>query len=53
MQLYISIASLSYFYQSNAYTLSNVFGRDLMSTRMQAQRSSHIADVILGYCVKD
>jgi AcrR family transcriptional regulator len=52
MQLYISIASLSYFYQSNAYTLSNVFGQDLMSPRMQAQRNSHIVDVILGYCVK-
>ena len=53
MQLYISIASLSYFYQSNAYTLSNIFGRELMSPRMQAQRSAHIVDVILGYCVKD
>lgn len=53
MQLYISIASLSYFYQSNAYTLSNIFGTELMSPRMQAQRSAHIVDVILGYCVKD
>ena len=47
VQLYISIAGEGYFYLSNRYTLSQIFGRDLMSSRALAERSRHIADIIL------
>ena len=53
MQLYIAIASLSYFYLSNSYTLSAVFGRDLMSHKALNERLSHMCDVILGYLIRD
>ena len=53
MQLYISIASLSYFYLSNSYTLSAVFGRDLMAHKALNERLSHMCDVILGYLLRD
>src|SRR5690242_4615269 len=33
LQLYVSIAGLSYFYLSNSHTLSAIFGRDLMSSK--------------------
>lgn len=38
LQLYISIASLSYFYLSNADTLTAVFGRNLLSARAKVER---------------
>ncbi|MDM0043930.1 TetR/AcrR family transcriptional regulator [Variovorax dokdonensis] len=53
VQLYISIASLAYFYLSNNHTLSAIFGRDLMTGKARAERRSHICDVILGYVLKD
>jgi len=53
VQLYISIAGLAYFYLSNNYTLSAIFGRDLMSPKARNERRSHIADVILGYALKE
>jgi len=49
VQLYISIASLSYFYLSNHYTLSVIFGRDLRSPKSEAQRLSHMTELVLGY----
>lgn len=49
LQLYISIAGLSYFYLSNNSTLSAIFDRDLMSNRARNERLSHMCDVILGY----
>jgi AcrR family transcriptional regulator len=49
VQLYVSIAGLSYFYLSNSYTLSAIFGRDLLAPRARAERLSHMTDVILGY----
>ncbi|TFZ08577.1 TetR family transcriptional regulator [Ramlibacter humi] len=49
MQLYISIAGLSYFYLSNNHTLSAIFGRDLLSVKARQERLSHMCDVILGY----
>lgn len=52
MQLYISIAGLAYFYQSNRHTLSAIFGRDLMSPKARHERLSHICDVILGYVLR-
>lgn len=53
MQLYISIAGLSYFYLGNHHTLSAIFGRDLMSPRARSERLSHMCDVILGYVLRD
>jgi AcrR family transcriptional regulator len=49
VQLYISIASLCYFYLSNNDTLSAVFGRDLRAPKAMAQRLSHMTDLVLGY----
>lgn len=53
MQLYISIAGLSYFYLSNNHTLSAIFGRNLLSPKARNERLSHICDVILGYVLRD
>lgn len=53
LQLYISIAGLSYFYLSNNHTLSAVFGRDLMAAKARNERLSHISEVILGYLLRD
>ncbi len=49
LQLYISIASLAYFYLSNNHTLSAIFGRDLMAPKALQQRLSHITEVVMGY----
>ena len=49
LQLYISIAALSYFYLGNNHTLSAVFGRDLASPRSRSERLAHMIDVVLGY----
>lgn len=53
VQLYVSIAALSYFYLSNSYTLSAIFGRDLLSTKAKSERLSHMCDVILGYVLRN
>jgi AcrR family transcriptional regulator len=52
VQLYTSIAGLSYFYLSNSHTLSAIFGRDLLSAKARNERLSHMTDVILGYLLK-
>lgn len=52
VQLYISIASLSYFYHSNRYTLSTVFQRDLFSAHNRAARLAHMIELVLGYLRK-
>jgi AcrR family transcriptional regulator len=49
LQLYISIASLGYFYLSNIYTLSTIFSRDFASTTERDRRRDHIVEVILAY----
>ena len=49
LQLYVSIAALSYFYLGNNHTLSAVFGRDLATERARRERLAHMTDVILGY----
>jgi AcrR family transcriptional regulator len=49
LQLYISIAGLSYFYLSNNHTLGAIFGRKLLSPKARQQRLTHMSDVILGY----
>ncbi|HYM33039.1 MAG TPA: TetR/AcrR family transcriptional regulator [Candidatus Cybelea sp.] len=49
MQLYISIASLGYFYYSNIHTLSTIFGRKLSSAKARKARERHVVDMVLGY----
>ncbi len=49
VQLYVSIAALSYFYLSNNHTLSAIFGRNLMAPKARSERLSHMCEVILGY----
>ena len=49
VELYISIASLGYFYLSNRHTLSTIFGRDLEAPEAMAARRAHMVDVILGF----
>lgn len=49
VQLYISIASVCYFYLSNNATLSAIFGRDLRTPKALAQRLSHMKELVLGY----
>ena len=53
VQLYISIAGLSYFYLANNYTLSAIFGRDLKARKARAERLSHMTDFVLGYLRKE
>ena len=48
VQLYISIAGEGYFYLSNRYTLSRIFGRDLMARRALAAREKHNGEMILN-----
>ncbi|MBO9515919.1 MAG: TetR family transcriptional regulator [Variovorax sp.] len=52
VQLYISIASLCYFYLSNNDTLSAIFGRNLRAPKAMAQRLSHMTDLVLGYVLR-
>lgn len=52
VQLYISIASLSYFYLSNTHTLSTVFGRNLLAPKARAERLHHMIELILGFLLK-
>jgi AcrR family transcriptional regulator len=49
VQLYISIAALSYFYLSNQHTLSAIFGRDLRQPKAETERLSHMTELVLGY----
>ena len=48
VQLYISLAAEGYFYLSNRYTLSRIFGRDLMTKRALAARARHMSETILN-----
>jgi len=49
LQLYLSIASLGFFYLSNIHTLSFVFDTDLAEKRQLNKREDHIVELILGY----
>lgn len=49
VQLYISIASLGFFYMSNRHTLSTIFGRDLSAPDALQTRGDHVVDVVLAY----
>ncbi len=52
VQLYISIAALSYFYLGNNHTLSAIFSRDLLAPRAKAERLAHMGELVLGYLFK-
>ena len=53
VQLYISIAALTYFYLGNKFTLSTIFGRDLLSPRARAERLAHMSELVLGFLFKN
>lgn len=46
VQLYISIASLCWFYLSNNRTLSTIFERDLLDTEAKNVRLAHMIDML-------
>jgi TetR/AcrR family transcriptional regulator len=47
VQLYISIAGLSYFFFSNAPTLSAIFGKDLSTAVERRARRRHVVDLVM------
>ena len=47
--LYIIIAALGFFPNSNAHTLSTIFERDLKSPAALRERERQLVDVVLGY----
>ncbi len=47
LQLYISIAGLSYFFFSNARTLSAIFGKDLSSAAALRARRRHVVELVM------
>lgn len=49
VQLYFSIAALSYFYFANAATLSAAFGKPLTSATELKSRKAHAVELILTY----
>lgn len=49
LQLYISIASLGYFYVSNMSTLSVIFGSDLSQFAMIQEREAQAVQMVLDY----
>lgn len=49
MQLYISVASLGYFYVSNMKTLSVIFERDLGQFALIQDREAHAVRMVLDY----
>ncbi len=49
MRFYILIASLGYFYLSNRYTLSAIFGRNLMAPKQRSAHLAYMMEVVLGY----
>ncbi|MCO5123081.1 MAG: TetR family transcriptional regulator [Rhizobacter sp.] len=53
VQLYISIAGLSYFYLGNNHTLSTIFKRSLLGPKAKVERLSHMTELVLGYLVRD
>lgn len=48
VQLYISIAALSFFYLGNAATLSVIFGRDLLAQDARDERLAHMVALVLA-----
>jgi AcrR family transcriptional regulator len=48
VQLYISIAALSFFYLSNSATLGVIFGRDLLTNGAKDVRLAHMTGLVLA-----
>jgi hypothetical protein len=48
-KLYVSIASLCFFFMANRWTLGVSFGRDLGSQDEMDAWGEHVVDIILGY----
>lgn len=48
VQLYISIAALSFFYLSNSATLSVIFGRNLLTKQAKDERLAHMVALVLA-----
>jgi AcrR family transcriptional regulator len=51
LDLYVSIAALSYFYLSNIATLSTVFSRDLTTAAARRKRVAHMQDMVIASLV--
>lgn len=49
VQLYITIAGVTYFYFSNVSTLATIFGRELLAPSALEARLEHAVEVVLGY----
>ena len=49
VHLYVTIASLGFFYLSNRYTLSAIFRRDLAERDELEAWGRHIVEVVLAY----
>jgi len=49
VNMYVTIAALSWFHLSNAYTLSSMFGRDLTEAKFRETRQRHVRDVVKAY----
>lgn len=48
VNLYLSVAALSFFYLSNHSTLSVIFDRDMMSPAQVARRREHVISLVLS-----
>lgn len=49
IELYITIASLGFFYLSNRHTLSTIFGKNLGTPARLETRGRHIVEVVMAY----
>jgi AcrR family transcriptional regulator len=49
IQIYITIAGLSWHHLGNVYTLSAMFGRDLTDDRWRDARRDHVREVVMAY----
>nr|WP_306264045.1 TetR/AcrR family transcriptional regulator [Pararhizobium sp. IMCC3301] len=49
VELYITIASLSFFHLSNRYTLSVIFNRELATPEALSLRRDHVVAVVTGF----
>lgn len=53
LQLYTSIASLSAFYVTNAYTLTAIFGKKFQRLCKAPVITAHVEELILGFLMSD
>jgi AcrR family transcriptional regulator len=52
IQVYVTIAALSWFHLSNVYTLSAMFGTDLADPEWRAARREHVRQVVMAFLTK-